>query len=486
MGEMARFFLPVTATSILMALSHAIISAGLSRTPQAAPSLAAYAVALNLAFFFEAPAVMLRQTAVTLVRSREDFRVVARAAAVLLAAVVTAQLAVAVTPLGRLILRDGLGVPPSLLGPTQAAFAALVPLPLASGLRCLFQGPILYRRQTLYITLGMATRLAGMLLTVTALVHWYPQLGGVVGSITFVTGMSIEAAISIWRGRQALAGYLPTGRVKEANRARGQGAWTSPHPPAEGQQAASSEPVPLTNAGVIHFLLPLVGLGMLESIVGSVTNAGLSRSGQAEYVLAAFALAWGVAWVLVAALQNLHQVVIVFGEIPRAQPAIRRFLAAAGALATLVVAGTAFTPVAPWLLGGLMGAPPELVRGAVQTLRWLLPLPALLTLGDYAIGRLLLARRTSLLVLTKVTNLAAIAAGAASLPLWAPWFGAAAGAGLVLLGTLMDTLLLSWAAWRLGRRRLGGRYRPLGGEPSCGSAGHGLAGSRRDTARAGL
>ena len=164
LSELLRFFMPLAVTSMLMMGTHTIISGGLSRTINPTVSTAAYAVALSLAAIAEAPITMIRQVALAFVQSRDSFRAVGRVLVATLTFFMLTVLAIGYfAPLGRLVFQGVLGVSEELLQATLKAFRITMFLPLASGLRCIYQGVIMVRRRTTYISTGMFVRVSFMI-----------------------------------------------------------------------------------------------------------------------------------------------------------------------------------------------------------------------------------------------------------------------------------------------------------------------------------
>lgn len=411
--QMLRFYAPVVATGVLMALSYTAVMAGLNRTTEPAVAVAAYALAFNLAVVIEAPIVMLRQTVLVLGNTPEDLRLLSRLAAGLAFLLCGIQAFLSLGPWGRYVLGHWLGIPYALLGPTQMALAGLLPLQILSTIRYLCHGLLLRTRQTYFITLGMGLRVLTTTLVVPVLLRW-PHLDGLLGSAALVLGMVVETVIDVWRARAAIGlGWEP-----------------------------ASDPAPLTTLGVVSFLGPLAAMGVVECMVAPVRNAGLARTTQPELVLAAFSLTWTIVSMVTPPLQNLHQVAVVFGVEDRVWPDIRRFFSWVAVAATAIAGVLGYSPLGRWILEAVLGAPAEIVEAAILNLRWLLPLPALLVVGDYIIGKMLMARRTTVLVGGKLANLGVTALCAAGAGILTTQFGPGIGAAIVLSGAAAEAVVL--------------------------------------------
>ncbi|MHB8766672.1 MAG: hypothetical protein ACYDA8_20370, partial [Deferrisomatales bacterium] len=58
-GTIFRFWLPLAATWLMMALEGPYLAAVIARLPEAEPNLAAFGVALAFALILEAPVIMI-------------------------------------------------------------------------------------------------------------------------------------------------------------------------------------------------------------------------------------------------------------------------------------------------------------------------------------------------------------------------------------------------------------------------------------------
>jgi hypothetical protein len=413
MRQMLRFFAPVVATGVLMAFSYTAVMAGLNRTLQPAVAVAAYALAFNLAVVIEAPIVMLRQTVLVLVNTPEDLRLLSRLAAAMALALCGLQALLAIGPWGMYVLGHWLGIPSALLGPTQVALAGLLPLQILSAIRYVCHGLLLRAKQTHFISLGMGARVLTTTLVIPVLLHW-PGLGSLLASTALVLGMVVETVIDVWRARVAGGTH----------------------------QTSVGDAVPLTTVGVVSFLGPLAAMGVVECLAAPVRNAGLARATQPELVLAAFSLTWTIVSMVIPPLQNLHQVAVVFGTESRAWASIRRFFFWVAVVATAIAALLGWSPLGQWILEAVLGASAEIVDAATQNLRWLTPLPALLVVGDFIIGKMLIARRTTVLVAGKLANLGVTALAAVGVGMLARRWGPGVGAVIVLSGAVAEAVVL--------------------------------------------
>lgn len=327
--DVLRFFLPLAVSGMLMMFTHTIINPGLARTVDPIISTAAYAVAVSLGAIFEAPLVMLRQTGMALISSRQSYQVVLLMANITVIFFMTIVLAIGYVPaLGHFAFQDILGVADELLAPTISAFRVTMLLPISSALRCLYQSLILLNKRTTYITIGMFIRVAFMIALVYCFSTFRWVVGPLVGAIAIVGGIFIEGVSAYWFGRK----LIPEGETTITPRA----AW--------------------------QFYLPLIASSLFVAMGKPFINAGLARMPDAAISLAAFNVATSFAWVLISPSQNMHQVTMVFGRDRGHRPLVRRFGAALAIISTASLWAISFSPLGRWLLDALIQVPAELMN----------------------------------------------------------------------------------------------------------------------------
>mgnify|MGYP000860134344 CR=1 FL=1 len=411
--DLLRFYLPLAVTWMLMMFTHTIISAGLARTVNPTVSTAAYAVALSLAAIFEAPLVMLRQTGMALISSKQSFLVVRRVARITLLIFMAIVVAIGYVPaLGRYVFQDILGVADELLAATIIAFRVTMLLPIASGLRCLYQSLILLNKHTTYISIGMFVRVGFMIVLIYCFSTFHWVVGPLVGAIALVSGIFIEGINAYWFGRK----LIPEGEKTIMPRA------------------------------VWSFYLPLIDSSLFVAMGKPFINAGLARMPDAAISLAAFSVASSFAWVLISPSQNVHQVTMMFGRNPADRPLVRKFAAAVAIISTTALLAVSFSPLGRWLLTNLIQAPAELIEPTLWGIRTLAFCPLILCWLEYNTGILLLTQATRLVSLAKTLNLLTTIAFVLTLAPFVP--GAIAAPLAQLVGFASEGLVLQFGLSR--------------------------------------
>lgn len=416
--ELLRFYFPLAVTWMLMMFTHTIISSGLARTVDPTVSTAAYAVALSLGAIFEAPSVMLRQTGMALISSRQSYQVVRRVAGITLLACMAIVLAIGYVPaLGRFVFQDILGVTDELLAATITAFRVTMLLPIASTLRCFYHSLIMLNRRTTYISIGMFIRVGFMIVLIYCFSTYRWVVGPLVGAIAIVGGIFIEGVNAYWFGRK----LVPEGETTITPRT----AWS--------------------------FYTPLIASSLFVAMGKPFINGGLARMPNAAVALAAFNVASSFAWVLISTSQNVHQVTMVFGRDPLDRPLVKKFAATVGIVSTAALLAVSLSPLGRWLLTNLIQVPDELIEPSLWGIRTFALFPPVICWLEYNTGLLLLTQASRLVSLGKTVNLLATIAFVLSLAPLVP--GAIAAPLAQLIGFASEGLVLQFGL-SLQRHRL--------------------------------
>ncbi|MCK4283616.1 MAG: hypothetical protein KAX44_04795, partial [Candidatus Brocadiae bacterium] len=197
--EIAAFFLPMVATTVMFALTWPIIFAFLTSLnpdgdpglPAVEPMIAGVSLALSFSLLFHATLNQLRHLLVTFVR--EDRRGVRRFVMRVTAGVAVLMVIVVVSPAARLFLRHLQGAEgPTLTMARQALWVMLLVPPIV-GCRNYFHGLAMVDRRTGAMAAGSFARNLAVIVCAPALVAlgWYNH---VAAAIMFVSALAAEAA----------------------------------------------------------------------------------------------------------------------------------------------------------------------------------------------------------------------------------------------------------------------------------------------------
>lgn len=410
---MLKFYLPLAATSILMMASHSIVSSGLARTPDAAAALAAFAVAQSLAVMFESPCYTIQRMCVALFKDKGSYNAVKQASLIVWACLTVIMLAIAFTPLSRIIFLNILRVPTELYPDAMRSFRVFMVLPAFSAFRSFYQGLLIVQKRTAQLTTNMLFRLGVMLLLATVL----PRLsltGGSVGALILAAGIGTEGLMAYITGRNA------------------------------GKELPESSGNVLTTRQAMVFFLPLVLASITNTFIRPVINAGLARTVDPSLALASYQVAWSFSYIFAAVAFNIHQLVIVFAREAEYRMAVFKFSMLMGTLGTLLLFIVAVTPLGTLALTRIIGVTPELAAQALRAITLLSLMPILTCISEYCAGLLIIAGQTKYLTAGKVVNVVTILATSLLTVKFAPQLGALLAGICMVSGIAMESLFVAF------------------------------------------
>jgi Na+-driven multidrug efflux pump len=412
--QLLFFFAPLAATSMLMMGSHSIISSTLARTEDAAAALAAYSVAMSIIFIFESPIFAIRRIYIALLDDVDSFKTLTVVAVTTVLGVLAVILTVAYTPIGEYIFINIVGISDSLYPEAIKSFKIFMILPIASALRSVYQSLLVINKQTHFVTMNMIIRLASMLVISYVLLNTDWVSGASIGAFVLGGGMTAEALMS----------YI-TGRKLRFN---------LPEKPENGEK--------LTYKDTWIFYLPLIGALFVQSFVRPFINAGLARTIDAETALASYQVAYSLSWILVGVSFSIHQLVMVFVEDKETFRKVKRFVYAIGISATAILLVMSLTPIGEWVLVNIIGTTPDITEPAKLTMLPLALIPLLITVTEMYVGLLMLEKKTPVVTISKVANLAMVAIVSIGVASVYPELGGLLAGISMLLGFLGEFLVI--------------------------------------------
>lgn len=203
----------------------------------------------------------------------------------------------------------------------------------------------------------------------------------------------------------------------------------------------------LTMGEVGWFFFPLLLNVQMMSISHSVINAALARLDDAVTALAAFAVAMVLHIFVASPSYQNHTITIAMVRGRRSCVATAGFILLMAGVIAVLLALLAFTAVGRFVLLELLGVAPEVASGAREVLAILVPLPFITGLRGFSQGLVSQTRRTGL-----ISFATGVRIGALLLLLWygRHWFAGPQLGAVALLGcVLIETVLISWFAWRI-------------------------------------
>ncbi|MEV5025332.1 multi antimicrobial extrusion protein MatE [Paenibacillus sp. LPE1-1-1.1] len=368
------FFLPLGISASLVTISHVIINSTLSKAADPERIIASYAVAMSLLAITERPAVLLRQTSSALVRDKRSFISTLTVAQLVFASIMALGVIISYTPLGTLIFRGVFGVGHDNVQDVIHVYRVLMFVSLFSGIRCFYQGVIIYNLRTKWLTIGMAIRLAGMYALSLYFVH-AGVTSGTVGAYIFLFGMIIEAAVSFLEGR-LLVRKMP--------------------------EKLENHPIE-RKRHVFSFYKPLLFSSFISVWIGPAINAMLGKTWDAQLAISSFAIAASLVMLISSFFSYFHQIVINFYRIDPV--AVRKFVLMLGFVPALLMGLIAFTPIGIILLEHVIGVHGRLQGESIRVLQGFVLFALVMPWLDVMNGIVLVRGQTKLIIGSQIANL---------------------------------------------------------------------------------
>jgi hypothetical protein len=363
------FWLPLAATWFMMALEGPYIAAIVARMPEAAHGLAAFGVATALAWLIESPIMMLLSASAALVRDRASYFALKRFAHLLNALVTLGMVILAVPPVFTFVAETLIGLPHDIADLAHIATTAMILWPAAIGYRRFYQGILVRHHLTRRVAYGTIVRLVTMSITAALLAFVFHFPGALVGALALLSGVILEAFASRWMARHIVQTIVDSDVV------------------AAGTLLGQRE--------IARFYFPLALTSILSMAIGPLVTFGLGRGRAPIESLAVWPVVNSMLFLFRSGGVAFQEVGIALsGPNHEHEPEVRRTALLLGALATLVLALVALTPLEMLWFQRLSGLTPYLAQYAVWPVRVLILFPALEYVLSFQRGRWILDHQT--------------------------------------------------------------------------------------------
>jgi hypothetical protein len=415
------FWLPLAATWFMMALEGPYIAAIVARMPNAARGLAAFGVAVSLAWLIESPIMMLLSASAALVRDRASYFALRRFTHLLNAVVTLGMIVLAIPPVFDVVAERLIGLPHDIARLTHLATTAMIFWPAAIGYRRFYQGLLVRHHLTRRVAYGTIIRLVSMSITAALLAFVVHLPGALVGALALFTGVFCEAFASRWMAHSLVQSIVGSDVV------------------AEGTLLGQRE--------IARFYFPLALTSILSMALGPLVTFGLGRGRFPIESLAVWPIVSSMLFLFRSGGVAFQEVGIALGD----DRTVRRTALSIGTLASLALALVALTPLEIVWFEQLSGLSRHLATFAVWPVRALLLLPVFEYIVSLQRARWILEHRTRIVSIATAVEALTLAAtlfvtlGALDLT------GAMGGAVAMLAGRLASSGYL-FVCEHLGRR----------------------------------
>ena len=198
-AELLRFFMPVTLTGVMFAISRPVLFAFVSRTPEGIASIAAMRVAFDFSMIFQQAANQFRHFFVTF--GLDDLRTKRRFMAIVNAGLTLIMMALALTPLSSWVLHDLMGIDGAVLERSVEVILVMCLLPTIIVVRNYFHGHLMVHRRTGGMALGGILRVLGIYVIAQGL-YSFALLDHVTASFVLLLGFVFETIVVVYASRR--------------------------------------------------------------------------------------------------------------------------------------------------------------------------------------------------------------------------------------------------------------------------------------------
>lgn len=386
--QLLRFFVPLGAAPFMIASTHSIVNAALARLPLPELSIAIFTVVKSLTNAVKAPDLMARQTAVTLVDDRQSYHTVMKFVWTMCGLFLAILLGLGFTPAGEWVLRNIIGLQdPQQIALAYSALRITCFLPIVESLRNGIQGLAIGLERTKIMPVGTTIRLAVVCLFLWWAVSTQAVSGVVAASLTWTVGIGLEGVlVAIY----LLKRFGSLGRAAEQM------------PPRNDHRLGMLD--------VLKFFAPLGVMMLLTGWLQPIIQSGLARSISPTRTLAAYGVAWGLAFIISGPVRQLHQCSLVYtdGTDDPNWPIVRRFSLAVGIGLSALTLLIALSPFGYWLMHTAIGVSEPVARTALPVLAAFTAFPLIRAWRETYWGILMHQRSTSMIGGAKVANMLAV------------------------------------------------------------------------------
>jgi hypothetical protein len=410
-------YLPLAASWALMLAEAPLANAFLARGPDPEVALAAFGVAMSIILVVEAPTLMMLELSIALSRSLATFRRIRLFCLSLAVGITVLGLALFYTPLCQVILRELMGIPPTIAEATAPALRVFVWRALPIAWRRIYQGLLVTDGRTRIISVTTALRV--VLLPITMIVGQSLDLlpGATLAAATMVLAVVVEAGLTHWAARSSISRRLSKDTL---------------------------EPEPFTARYLWSFYPPLAITEVLRQIIRPLISAGIAGAPLAELSLAAFPVAFSLTSLFWGPTIALRQVTVALTRDGETWRRVSRFVLTTGLALTTLLCVISFTPLLDLALTGLFGLSETVAAVAAPATRVMVPLPLAYTLHALFAGLLVKKARTSTVRTAKIVDLGVVALTLFLGLRYGGLQGSVLGAAAMTSGALVEVVWLCW------------------------------------------
>jgi hypothetical protein len=191
-NALIRFFLPVSTTGVMFALSRPILYAFVARTPEGIVSIAAMRVAFDFTMMFQQAANQFRNFFITFglddLRRKQMFMIIIGSGITLI------MVLFAFTPLSNLLWRDLMAIPEAVRSRSTEVLMVMCLMPAVIVYRNYFHGRMMVQKRTSGMAYGAMLRVVGIYI-VAQLLFSAGWLNHATAGIVLILGFVLETVV---------------------------------------------------------------------------------------------------------------------------------------------------------------------------------------------------------------------------------------------------------------------------------------------------
>ena len=380
------FWLPLASSWLLMMSEIPLISAAITRLPEAQTMIAAFGITASISITIESPVIMLLATATALAANQHAYGTLRRFTIHLMWACTLLQILVAFTPLYTVIVSDWMGIPPTIAAAAQPGLQIMTLWTAAIAWRRFKQGVMIRFGQTRLIGIGTLIRLVFSAGTATLLALSRQFSGVAVGSLALMAGVIAEMIYTQLASNETIA-RLPI---------------TNHQLPVTSDQLAGSR---LSYSALLKYHAPLAAVSLLTLLGQPLIGAALARAAHPEQSLAAWPVVFGLSGIFRSLPMALPEAVIALQHGPATQASLRRFCLNVGFVTSGALLLLGLTPLGNVYLTTLIGLKPDLAQLALPGILLGVAIPFIMAVQSFWRGLLMSRQATHAVYIAMVINL---------------------------------------------------------------------------------
>ena len=412
--RLGRFWLPLQATWLMMAVEGPFLAAVIARLPEPKFNLAAYGVAFSLAIMVEAPVIMMMSASTALVDSLENYRRLRNFTWLLNILITLVMVLLLFTPAWEFFILHLMGLDPTVARLAHTSLVILLPWPAAIGYRRFYQGLLIRSGLTRRVAWGTVVRLGTM--AAAALITWHATdlAGAWVGACALSAGVLAEAVASRLMARRSV-----------------------------GALQSLPDRTMLGYREIFSFYYPLALTSTISLVVHPLVTFFLGQSRHALESLAVLPVINSLVFIFRTPGLSFQEVAIaMIGRSWDNLSLVRRFAGVLGMGASLGLGLIALTPLSRVWFETVSGLSPELTGFALLPVRILVLMPALSVLLSLQRSLQVARRRTGPVTWASLVEVTGILLVLALTLRWGDWIGATAAATAFMIGRLGSNIYL--------------------------------------------